>query len=240
MEKVGIALILLALSTAMLPGYPAWGGAAPAVPGSPSIAVVIQGGLLTVYAKNATLAEVLLAVGNTVGFNTVIRGELSPERATWTFNDLSLPEVIRRLIGGYNSVIFYDELDLSKVSKLFVYGELDGSPSEPPSSRPDAELQDSADMNLQIEGIEANLGNPDASARMEVVSLLESIESDRIVPLLGQILFGDPDPGVRLAAMEALARQRGEAAKAFLEAATNDRDTAVRETAILALERRRW
>jgi hypothetical protein len=182
---------------------------------------------------------VLLAIGDTVGFNTVIRGDLPPERATWSFTDLSLPKVIRYLIGSYNRVMFYDATDPNKISELFVYGQSDGSPSEQPSSWPEAEPQAGGETRLQIKTLEANLGDPDAATRVRVVSMLGAIGSDRVVPILGQVLFGDPDPAARLAAVEALARQPGEAAMAFLEEATKDNDRGVRDTATQALERKR-
>ncbi|MDH3389965.1 MAG: HEAT repeat domain-containing protein [Gammaproteobacteria bacterium] len=80
--------------------------------------------------------------------------------------------------------------------------------------------------------LESGLGDDNPRVRQLVVQTLGAIEDERIPFWLGQVLMGDPDPRVRLVAVHSIARQGGDTARIFLEAATGDSSSAVSDAAL--------
>ena len=80
--------------------------------------------------------------------------------------------------------------------------------------------------------LEAGLGDDNARVRQQLVQTLGAIDDERIPFWLGQVLMGDPSPEVRLAAVQSLARQGGDTARVFIEAATGDSSSDVSEAAL--------
>ncbi len=83
--------------------------------------------------------------------------------------------------------------------------------------------------------LEAGLGDLNATVRIDVIEALERLQADRALPAFGQVLYSDPDPKVRLAAVQAIARQHSEPVLGFLKFAAKDKDKTVREAARRAL-----
>ncbi len=83
--------------------------------------------------------------------------------------------------------------------------------------------------------VENGLGDADYLVRAETVRFLAQAEQGRVTPSLGQVLFSDPDPLIRLEAVLAIAQHHGEASRAFLQVAAKDEDSMVREAALYAL-----
>jgi hypothetical protein len=83
-----------------------------------------------------------------------------------------------------------------------------------------------------VTALVAGLGDSDATVRKKVVQTFAKINDERIPLWLGQVLMGDPDPEVRLEAVQAVARKDGDIARIFLQAATNDSSSAVSEAAL--------
>jgi len=75
------------------------------------------------------------------------------------------------------------------------------------------------------------LGDSDPDVRFQVVEAMGGVARQRTTLVLGQVLFGETDPEVRMSAIAGLGRSRSEAAWAFLEAATEDPDPEVRKIA---------
>ena len=85
------------------------------------------------------------------------------------------------------------------------------------------------------EALEMGLGDGDPGVRLEVVDALSGIKDSDTALRLGRVLFGEPDPEVRLFAVVGLGEEHSEAAWALLEAAADDPDRKVSETANLIL-----
>lgn len=79
--------------------------------------------------------------------------------------------------------------------------------------------------------LELGLGDEDPDVRFQVVEAMGEIGGSSSTFVLGQIIFGESDPEVRMSALASLGRVRSEAARAFLEAATEDPNHKVREIA---------
>lgn len=79
------------------------------------------------------------------------------------------------------------------------------------------------------------LGDEDPAIRALVVETLGDMEGDRATRTLGQVLFGEPEPDIRLAAVARLRERDSAVARAFLDAAAGDPDPLVRDAALKAL-----
>lgn len=75
------------------------------------------------------------------------------------------------------------------------------------------------------------LGDADPDVRFQIVEAIGKTRGAETTLVLGQILFGDPDPENRISALQSLHRIGDEAAGAFLAAAAKDSDPAVRQVA---------
>ncbi|WP_084456634.1 HEAT repeat domain-containing protein [Desulfogranum mediterraneum] len=79
------------------------------------------------------------------------------------------------------------------------------------------------------------LARPDPALRRYVAQQLGRNLHDQAVMILGQIILGDQDPGVRLEAVKALAGKESVSARTFLRAATRDNNLSIRRAATEAL-----
>jgi hypothetical protein len=83
-----------------------------------------------------------------------------------------------------------------------------------------------------VTALEAGLGDSDPAVRKKVIQAFGKIDDERIPLWLGQVLMGDPQPEVRLEAVQAIARKAGDIARIFLQAATDDSSKDVSEAAL--------
>lgn len=86
-----------------------------------------------------------------------------------------------------------------------------------------------------VESLERGLGDTQVAIRLGVVHAIGASRGDRALLGLGQVVFGEQDPEVRRLAVEYLSQTPAEAARAFLEAASNDSSEIVRDEARRAL-----
>ncbi len=82
-----------------------------------------------------------------------------------------------------------------------------------------------------VKALELGLGDDNPDVRFQVVDALSGIDGRRTALLLGQVLFSEPDVEIRMTAVLRLGEEHSEAARSFLEAAAEDPDDWVRETA---------
>jgi HEAT repeat protein len=79
------------------------------------------------------------------------------------------------------------------------------------------------------------LGDKDSQLRKHVATKLGQVGGDYATRLLGQVLFGDSDSGVQLAAIEELGNLNSDLARLFLTAGTKLDEPAVARRAAAAL-----
>lgn len=82
-----------------------------------------------------------------------------------------------------------------------------------------------------LSAITTALGDASPELRRRAMEILWSSATPEMVPLLGQVIHADPDPGLRLEAVRLLAADGGPAARALLETARHDPDERVSLTA---------
>ncbi len=103
---------------------------------------------------------------------------------------------------------------------------------------PDPAVRGEAALALRSIGGEAatealvlGLGDVDPDVRFQVVEAIGEADDFRNTLALGQVLFGETDPEIRMSAIAGLSRVSSEAALAFLEAAAQDPHEQVRDYA---------
>ncbi len=83
-----------------------------------------------------------------------------------------------------------------------------------------------------LETLEIGLGDDDDTVRNEVIKALSQIDEQRSSLALGQVILGDPDPAMRMEALESIAWHNPDIARIFVDAAAiDDTDMSVRDTA---------
>lgn len=88
-----------------------------------------------------------------------------------------------------------------------------------------------------VSSIATALGDKSNELRRSAISLIWNAESRNSLPLLGQVLQTEPDPALRLQAVEFLAAHDGPAARSLLHLALEDTDERVQLTAAEGLDR---
>jgi len=81
------------------------------------------------------------------------------------------------------------------------------------------------------------LGDDDSAIRTGVVDALGDMGDEHATRMLGQVLFSESEPDIRLTAVARLGERDSDAARAFLDAAADDPDPLVRDAARKALGR---
>ena len=82
-----------------------------------------------------------------------------------------------------------------------------------------------------LDALESGMGDRSGEVRTELAKTFAGIKHQRSMLLLGQMIVGDHDAGVRRQAVRSLYQQKSPAARAFVEAALKDKDDSVRKVA---------
>ncbi len=212
-------------------------------PPAAPIEVKVREGLLTLDARNAPLADILLTIGEKADFTVDIRGDLSTS-VTVSFTDVPLDKVISWLIGNNSWVMIYgtsgsralDPQELHVYAKraqdtktpatvqVTVTNDSGAAPESSPASLEDSILNDLAGL--------------DRDARMRAIGMLGHLKDENSIDILIQVLLEEEDPSIRQHAVIALGRTGGDRAIETLEKISlSDPESAVREAAKLALAR---
>jgi len=90
------------------------------------------------------------------------------------------------------------------------------------------------------EALAPALGDPEREVRQRVIQTLGLSLSASALPLLGQALLSEAEPELRLLAVRLMATHHSQAARAFLNMATQDKDSQVRDAAASFLAQGFW
>jgi hypothetical protein len=225
----------------------------------PHVSVVFLDGRITVRALDAPLSQVLEEIGRQSGIVVRFNGDLN-RQVNLTMVGTPVPEAIRRLTGETALVMIHGPSPalggVPPVREIWAYTG-SGDPgsarvvrvvrAEAPVPAPARPL--SAEESEHVARLLAGRGDSGDRARLRALDRLSGrvdrvaiaalgrilVEGEDPAVRLGQVLFGDEDHEVRLLAVDHLARDPGEAAHAFLQAAADDPDQEVRATARQAL-----
>jgi hypothetical protein len=255
------ACLSAGLLFSLIPAAPAQeDGASPArQPPGPSVEVEVTGGLLTLHANGAPLAEVLRAIGEAGAFEVVLRGGFAaPVRDS--FAEQPLVDALRRLVAGHSVVIVHEAPDpasgaaaLRRIAVIESRSAVDAESAPPPAASaadPEVGAADppartraapkvgSPAWRAAIETAAHALASHDANARSRAVAALTRLDGPEARRLLRERALADDHVEVRMQAVAALASANGARAVNVLGQALNhDPEPAVRMAAILALGR---
>jgi HEAT repeat protein len=206
--------------------------AAQAQPPSIVLDVSVSGGVLTVDARNAPLAEVLQTIGQAAGIEVTLRGDFSAP-ITASLTGVSLEEGLRRLASGHSIALTYaaaaDAATRQIVTGVWVMSEDNAHRGEPRSSPVRAEVERPSP--------EVTIHFPPGGELSGIQALADEARrgTEAAVALLAEVSASEPDGIVRAQAVAALERLRGPKVEAALTAALDDADASVRLRAVRGL-----
>ncbi len=193
--------------------------ASPAAPVTPSTGNYTATASTGDYSEDHTEAAIAARRAMALGFEPV------PENDVGLFAELAGLENNQR---QYAMQWLGEQGDAEAIGALGRFLALDDDPA----------IRNEAALALGDIGNEAasqalvlGLGDRNPDVRFQIVEAMGGVAGQSTTLVLGQILFSEPDPEVRISAIAGLGRWRSEAARAFLEAATEDQDLDARRIA---------
>ena len=194
-----------------------------ASPGEIELEVVA--GLLTLEARDAPLADVVRAIGERVGFETILDGDLSAP-VTTSFAEVPVGDALNRLLGDLNRAIVYGGAaaggEEAVIVRLSVFG-------------PGRALPEHAAGAVASGVLDALKHGDDGTRAQAALRLANSAPTEEVLAALGETLRGDEDAWVRSRAAAALGSLRDARAVPALEVALADENASVAIQAIQAL-----
>jgi len=201
------------------------------------VEVGLENGLLTVEARDVPLVEVVTAIGDRAGFETLVLGDVDI-RVNASFSDLPINEALDQVLGRSNRVIVYAPPDehspKQSVVRLWLLGsgaatddamtgETPAPPADPlqsadPKTRSEAVLRLGAGVatEAELEALADALQNDEQSlVRTRAAIALGALRDERAVSAL-EVALLDDSPSVRIQAIHALSKIGGERATSAL------------------------
>jgi len=225
-------LVAALLVTAWLPPPGAAGGTPADVATAPRI--VLARGLLTVNARDTSLARLLDAIATAARIRIeASHGPVKDEKVTVAFRNLPLVEGLRRILGDRGLVLVYATRGESgpRLTEVRVYDRGQGraqAPDRPAVASLPAGLENLVPLPARNAGVPPQrppLGRPGRWGR----------GPEAVDPLV-QAVLSDGDPVMRLEAARELGRTWSDrAGEPLADVLQGDADTRVREAASLAL-----
>jgi hypothetical protein len=253
-------LLAVGLLSSLVSAAAADGPAAAPAPAA-GIEAEVTGGLLTLHAEGAPLADVLRAIGEAGAFEVALRGAFAmPVRES--FADRPLEDAIRGLVAGHSLVVRRDPAaDAAALTEILVIENpaVAGSDHATPDARPEVapddaaetaqedaaeELMDRAAFRLANQGVPPptredllfDLDEPEPAARVAAVPKVGALPPREAIDVISHVFANDDDPVVRSRAVAALTRLDGPGARGLLrERALADDDPGLRMQALNAL-----
>jgi hypothetical protein len=211
-------------------------GAEPAsrvVAANAGFSVALEGGFLSVDARDAPIADVLRTVGEQAGLTVVIEGEAG-DRISRSLHGVLLSEAVGLLLRGVPSAIIY-KTSSGKLTEIHVRLMGSGASSAAaPSDPPGTTSADPSEAISPSEKLAVDPDDPHEDRLAFVRSAARAPKKDGFGEL-ALLVRDDDDATIRAAAAGALGRLRGGAAGEALAAALSDPDRRVRRAAARAL-----
>jgi hypothetical protein len=259
---VGLAIFAaLATAAAVKPGpaYPAASG-----PQGGALEVVVESSLLSVRISGASLSDVLQVIGQRAGVTIVVRGDLAlpvvqsftnlpldegirrlirGHSAVFIYGadgasngpapDTRLAEVWVTAFSGRAS----QSAATAPRSPAIVSGNMEPQPARaaavlPPSGRGAGQLAAATERDSGPEWPALRDKNP--GVRLQAIQGVLRDQGTRSVDAIAEVLWTDPAPHVRRAALQALASMNTEEARGVVTAALSDGDPVIRNAAARA------
>lgn len=181
------------------------------VTGAAKVTVAYSDGRVTLTARNATVAEIVRAIGGEAGFETAIAGEYE-ERLGLKVNDEPLVPTLQRLAGRHAMILLLhsaqDRISPSPVEKLMMWSA-EARPRDAPVS------VERVRFAQRIVGESPDDGALEPTSPEQRIAALRKVirSGDKTsIELLERTVGGDSDENVRGFALRALAATGGQEA----------------------------
>lgn len=192
-----------------------------------ALEIALENGLLTLRARDAPLGEVVQAIGEHVGFETIVLGALEM-RVDISFSELPLTTALERVLGNSSRVVVSAPEPLNRGESDIVRIWLLGS----------GESGHESLARNTAHAVENDLQDPDVKRRSEAMLRLGIAPATAAeLEALALALQNDEEALVRSRAAIALGALRDERAVLVLEVALLDENSSVRVQAIHALSK---
>ncbi len=226
-------------------------GMAESLPKLSDMKITLNKNLISVDIVDTPLIEVLNHIEKETGIEGHFLGNLRG-LITISFSPVSFEKGMKNLVGKNSISFVYKDLKTGhsiaeiwvidgsgpgeSLSYIDVHGHIDSQ--QEINTKTTGNLS-SLNENLQelvkqgdaeaVMSIAAQFGNVSVEVRELLVDAIGLIHNEHSIQILGQILYGDSEPQIRMMAIRYLAERIEEpAAKALIEGATGDPDDAVR------------
>jgi hypothetical protein len=223
------AVLFLATTMTAAASHAAAAGVPP-VSGGGDIQVEFRDGFLTLEAREASLDDVLRAIGEEAGFKVVIKGDLSA-LVSQSFSGLPLNRGLRQLAGRLSFVMSYGASGRLQHLTLL----RDATAGEGAAPAPEVLIVYEPSQAEMEAWILKRLAHEDRQLRVIGVRRLKRLEPDVAVEIAAEVLKDDPDPIVRGQAAATLGKVGGDSAASLLDEVLADEDASVRNHAVRAL-----
>jgi hypothetical protein len=190
--------------------------------------VKVDGERLTVRLEAIPLQAALKAIERESGVALALLEPLT-EEVTIAFDDLSLEQGLRRLLGNRSYILFYAAAGPGQPAALRQVKVL-------PKGREGVRAEGPSEQPRVMPSRQAGLGDPDPERRMEaVMALAVGEELGQSQDLLIEVLKQDKDNDVREAALNALESFDPIPLEPFFAAALQDKSPSIRMRALALL-----
>jgi hypothetical protein len=182
-------------------------------------------GLLSVTAEGVSLIALMQEVAAAADFEVSGYGNLSGHTGSWTFSDMPLAKAIVKLLRDTNSIVTYrsgnNEEEGAEITRIYLLGSSSDTASPIRIQTVEPGLDGQMRLDQAVEG--------DVETRLAAIERTEGLADEITLQDLAFALKHDPDPEVRIKAINALESIGGEAAVTALETGIGDQDVAVRK-----------
>jgi len=193
--------------------------------------VKVEGARLTMRLEGIPLQMALKAIERESGVALALLEPLT-EEVTIAFDDLSLEQGLRRLLGNRSYILFYAAAGPGHPAALRQVKVL-------PKGREGVRAQGPSEQPRVMPSRQAGLGDPDPERRMEaVMALAVGEELGQSLDLLIEVLKQDKDNDVREAALNALESFDPIPLDPLLAVAVQDKSPSIRVRALTLLGER--
>jgi HEAT repeat protein len=190
-----------------------------------SVEIRVEGGLVSVEARDAPVAGVIRAIGEQGGFETIVVGDVN-RSVSASFADVPLRNALARLLGDTNHVVVHDTGHA--IVRLWLLGSGGTVTSLAPANPP---------MTVRVPTVAGEVRPQDETVArsLAVLQLTRSGAAPAVLEALGRALLEDADALVRTRAAMALGSLGDERALPVLQPALADENGSVRTQVIQAL-----
>ena len=142
---------------------------------TPQVEITADAGLYTLRAQYATLKQVLHSIAAAADFDLHIDGNLEHTKGSWSYQQMPIEHIIRRLVRNYSTVALYqsptDGDTLRHLDKLWIYANY--------TAQHDLSAQVTIEVNEMDSGSQAQPAETSDNTKIHQIDRLEGLKIQR-------------------------------------------------------------